>query len=156
VGQVQVFGLASAAAVAERYVGTVDRHVGRRDTSGKGATVPVTRAVSAEILHLPPAPRGSKTTTCLWVHNPTAVSVTLTMHLSNMVSAQGDTIPTRALAVDPAVTTVEPGGAAQVWLSVAVPNAMPPGHYHGIVTSTATPRQSLPIHLEVQAGAHQT
>lgn len=151
-GQVQVLGLASAAAVAERYVGTVDRYLAQRPP-GPSAD-PADRATDvgrrAETLELPAVPAGACSAVALWVHNPTAATVTTAVRPGRLVSADGHELPAGTVLVPPAPEVV-PGGSAEVCLQVQVPVGTPPGHYHAVVTSTATPHQALPVHLEVLA-----
>lgn len=192
VEQVQVFGLASAAVVAERYIGAVDRYLAQRaepvetsrqdrDTaptlarleqamvrsldavasgvSGTGWVRPG-RAAPAEVLHLPAVRAGATARTSVWVHNPTAVPVPVTARLSALTAADGHVLPSEAVMVTPERSAesgsswpaeVAPGGSCEVRVEIHVPADTPPGHFHAVVTSTATPRQALPVRLEVRA-----
>jgi len=184
VGQVQVFGLASAAAVAERYIGTVDRYLAEHDAPvgtseddrGRGSPDLMwaacmeqalmqsldrvgawqddvrlkSRTPRQEILRLPPVPAGSDSRAAVWVHNPTTAPVVLTVRMSSLTSADGAVLPADEVVVETGGSVeVDAGGSAQVMLHVQVPSGTRPGHFHAVLTSTATPRQALPVLLEV-------
>ncbi|GAA1183293.1 hypothetical protein GCM10009584_26700 [Ornithinimicrobium humiphilum] len=161
-GQVQALGLATAAAVADRWLGALDpapgptTHAGPADRWGDllGA---VATTPTADRLVLPAAAPGNITGAELWVHNPTARPVEVEVHVGPLTSSTGGTLPTGAARAMPvgvaprAPLVVAPGGAARVRLEVAVPEGTPAGHLHGVVTCSATPRQALPVVLEVRA-----
>ena len=153
VSQVQVLGLASAAAVAERYVGSLDRQGDRRFTDrtvgqGRGA-----RDGAADRLELAPVGPGGRAVASLWVHNPTSAPVEVTLRAGALVCAEGAVLPAGSVVVEPrGPVTVAPGGSAEHRVVLLVPGATAPGHYHGVITSTATPHQALPVHLEVLHG----
>lgn len=154
VSQVQVLGLASAAAVVERYVGTLDDAV---DGPPAGPALPRIHGprpagpLAPDVVELPTVSPGARTTASVWVHNPTAAPVAVTLRASGMVHAAGDVIPADAVVVVPsAPATVQAGGSVAMRLAVRVPSSAPPGHYHAVLTSTATPAQALPVHLEVR------
>jgi hypothetical protein len=205
VGQVQAFGLASAAAVAERYVQTVDRYLAERDTPpGDGADRgeaaggaaqalagmerallrsvelvatgldgqwpglewpgldgrrPATGAgPHPDILELPPVRAGECAQASLWVHNRTSAAVPVTLRAGLLASSEGNVVAADVEVVEAlanprsgtvAAAEVPPGGSAEVRVRVRVPAGTAPGHFHGLVTSTATPRQALPLLLEV-------
>lgn len=187
VSQVQVFGLASASAVAERYIGTVDRYLAERDVRvptgdddhAPGSPdmvwagclerallrsldlvaalpeglVPGSGTFAQEVLRLPPVHAGGDSRGTVWVHNPTTVPVVLTVRMSSLTSANGPVLPADEVLVGGVGSVqVDAGGSARVTLHVQVPPGTPPGHFHAVLTSTATPQQGLPVLLEVLRG----
>lgn len=105
---------------------------------------------AGEILHLPPVRAGESSTSQVWVHNPTPDPVAVALRVSAFVSADGRSLPAGSVALEPpGPLPVPQGGAGAVELRVLVPPATPPGHFHALLTSTATPSQALPVHLEV-------
>jgi hypothetical protein len=152
-GRVQLLGMASAAAVAERYVAVVERFLARRPSEGvlgdalglQPGAVP-----GPETLELPAAHPGTRSTASLWLHNPTAAPVSAVVQVGRLTSADGLVLPAGAVVSASAPTDrVAPGASAEVRLLVNVPQDTPAGHFHAVVTSAATPRQALLLHLEV-------
>ncbi|MFK5647822.1 hypothetical protein ACI3ET_15040 [Ornithinimicrobium sp. LYQ121] len=186
ISEVQAFGLASAAAVAERYIQTVDGYLGQRPRPGTDASdddpagSPLSRnaermvragsasfdllgallvtgeappATGGEALDLPPTSPGGRSQASAWVHNPTTVPVWATVRVSSLGSSGGYLLPPGAVEVEPAgAAYVDAGGSAEITVRILVPQGTPPEHFHALVTSTSTPRQALPLHLEVLAG----
>jgi hypothetical protein len=60
-------------------------------------------------------------------------------------------VPVDAVTVEPAPVMVDGGLSAEVRVRVRVPHGTPAGCYHALVTSPTTPRQALPLLLEVLA-----
>ncbi|GGK75141.1 hypothetical protein [Ornithinimicrobium pekingense] len=155
VDRVQVLGLASASAVAERCIATVDRYLADRDgprtldLPAVGGPAPGPQP--AEALELPAVPAGSSTGGSLWIHNPTTAPVRARVRVSSLTSAEGHLLPAPTVGVpSSAGIEVAAGGSVEVRVQVRVPAGTPPGHFHGVVTSTATPRQCLPLLLHVR------
>lgn len=184
VGRVQVLGLASAAAVAERYIETVDRYLAGREDSADGRAEQADGAGALALLRLeeatlrtldlltggtaapdgssgppaqdtlvlPPVPAGGCTDAALWVHNPSAAPVVASLRMTSLVSADGHELPPATVVVPSGGgVEVDAGGSLEVRVRLLVPPGTPPGHFHGVVTSTAAPRQCLPVLLQVQA-----
>lgn len=186
-GQVQVFGLASAAAVAERYIETVDRYLAERDVPvrtreddhgpGSPDTMwaacmeqallqsldlvaalqdewgPGSGALTQEVLRFPPVHAGDDSRATVWVHNPTTAPVVLGVRMSSLTAADGAVLPADEVLVGGVGSVqVDAGGSARVTLRVQVPPGTPPGHFHAVLTNTATPQQGLPVILEVLRG----
>lgn len=104
------------------------------------------------VLHLPPVRPGESSTGRLWVHNPTPDLVTVTIRASIPVNVDGGSLPPVSLVLEPdGSLPVEAGGAAEVRVRVLVPRETSPGHFHALLTSTATPSQALGLHVEVLA-----
>lgn len=154
VSRVQVLGLASAHAVAERCIETLDRYLARRDGPGVlaplGGAGPAPGPQAPETLELPAVPAGGSTEAFLWLHNPTAAPVRAGVRVSPLTSAEGHLVPAPTVAEEATGAEVGAGGSLQVRVTVRVPAGTPPGHYHGVATSRATPRQGLPVVVQVQ------
>lgn len=170
VGQVQALGLASAAAVAERYVGTVDRYLAERAATtgrweGWGQRTPADP--DQEVLVIPGVTAGTLSQASLWVHSSSAPAV-VAVRAGPLTSPDGQVLtpaveaadawgrPNRAGTTGPGSTAgaacevdVAPDRPAEVRLLVAVPPGTAPGHFHGVVTCTGAPHRALPVSLEV-------
>lgn len=187
VEEVQTFGLACAASVADRYVDLVERYLGQRwgpandapdgpaDGAGEDrlleaadrmaqawtrsaetmATVLREAVVQkgrpeSEALDLPAVSPGTSTSSSVWVHNPTPSPVRVTVRTSAFLAPDGTTLPADAVVLEPrGPVPVEPGAAGEVRCRVDVPRGTPPGHFHAVLTSTATPQQAVSLHLQV-------
>lgn len=171
VGQVQALGLASAAAVAERYVGTVDRYLaGRAAPTGHwdrwGERTPP--HPDEEVLVIPGTTPGSPGHASLWVHSTTPAPVVVTVRAGPLTSPDGQVLVPAVEVLDASGRREPPGTAgvgstpgaacrveaardrpAEVRLLVPVPLGTGPGHFHGVVTCTGAPRRALPVTLEV-------
>lgn len=171
VGQVQALGLASAAAVAERCVGTVDRYLAERAAptgrgewlGGRAPTDP-----GQEVLLIPGATPGSLSHASLWVHSTTSAPAVVTVRAGPLTSPDGQVLIPAAEVLDASGRREPAGNAgagstlgpacevevardrpAEVRLLVPVPPGTAPGHFHGVVTCTGAPRRALPVVLEV-------
>lgn len=177
VGDVRRFGLFSAATVVDRYSVLVDRVLATAPPrpDGHAPTAPADTAAQVaeaalrlldsaaallgggtgrgdptETLVLPPTAPGGTAGTALWVHNATPSAVpAVGLRVTALTSASGDTVPAGTVSLVPDRVDVAPGGAREVGLSVLVPVGQTPGHYHGLVLSSAAPDRPLLLRLEV-------
>ena len=194
IGDVQRFGLLSAATVVERYIQAVDRAIasapspsptGTPGEGGPGALVDSTARVAevgiraldtltallanaaAHVTETAPGGRlvlaatrpGSSSEVSLWVHNPTSTAAAgVDLHVTALASSTGRTLPIGAVSLAPArLELIEASSRHEVRVRVRVPADQAPGHYHGLVLSSAAPFEPLALQLEVLAdGSSET
>lgn len=178
VGDVQRFGLFSAATVVDRYVALVEHAITRdavppppSDGGRLGDTA--VRAVEACLrllegaagligdgtaqdpatgsVVLPPARPGQESAASLWVHNTTpSPSPPVELHATGLVSADGRSIGVERVSFWPAGLGRVPGGSScEVRVRVHVPPGQPAGHYQGLLVTSAAPSGSMTLRLEV-------
>jgi hypothetical protein len=149
-GRADAAGEAALVEVAERMAQVWSRSADVLATALSQAAASPDASPQGEVLHLPPARAGTSSTRSLWVHNPTPEPVSVTIRVSALVSADGRSLPPGSVVLEPAGDVpVRAGGAAEVRVRALVPPSTPPGHVHGLLTSTAAPSQALALHLEV-------
>lgn len=178
VGDVQRFGLFSAATVVDRYVALVERAITfdpvappPADGSRLGDTA--VRAVEACLrlldgaagltgdggaqdpatgaVVLPPARPGQGSAASLWVHNTTtSPSPAVELHATSLVSADGRSIGVDRVSFSPAGLGRVPGRSSiEVRVRVRVPPGQPAGHYQGLLVTSAAPSGPMTLRLEV-------
>ncbi len=179
VGEVQRFGLLSAATVVDRYTAIVEAAM------GTGAAAPQTTPddaaqlidATARMAHgylrllsgvaelagplgpqsqqidrvaLPPVPAGRRTAASLWLHNPSDSPANgLTLTVGDFVGAGGSTLPARSGSVAPSMADVAAGGLAELRLSLAVPAGQPLGTYHAIALIGPSPHDPVVLSLSI-------
>ncbi len=176
VGDVQRFGLFSAATVVARYAEIVDRAIAG-DPVAPGWPEPpketapqVTAAVvrllesvaallgpgagpgtPAEPLVLPPVGPGRTAEGSLWVHNTTpSPAAHVELRVTALVSSDGHDIAADVVSLAPDRVDVLPAGTSrEVRLRVRVPAAQPAARYHGLVLNSAAPADALAVLLDV-------
>jgi hypothetical protein len=177
VGEVQRFGLFSAAAVVDRYVALVDRAIahdglaparsgsGRPvDTAGQMAEAwlrllgttsallrrEVPREPAAATLVLPTAGPGQLAEASFWLHNTTSSPAPgVVLQVTGLVSSGGHAIAADAVELSPARVDLPAGTSHEVRLRVRVPVGQPAGCYLGMVLTPAAPSEPMVVRLEV-------
>jgi hypothetical protein len=180
IGEVQRFGLLSAAAVVDRYVEIINREKVRHplaeietlagDTEGAGggaaamlraglqaldaAARLVSDAVTSETetLVLPRTRPGGDAEASMWVHNRTSsVVASVELRATVLISDAENTIPGDAVTFHPENAVIlEPGTSRAVSARVSVPKNQPPGLYHGLVTGSGAPDGAVTLRLAVE------
>lgn len=170
IGDVQRFGLFSADTVVHRYTGLVDRVLTGNRAVPSGPPRQATEALlgllesaaallgviggadaGTETLVLPPALPGGTAELSLWVHNGTpSVVPAVSVRGTDLVSAEGRTIPAAAVSLTPDHADLAASGAQEVRLAVRVPEGQPPDRYLGLLLLSASPTRPMVLHLEVR------
>lgn len=173
VGDVQRFGLLSAATVVDRYTRLVERATseareaaGQPDPSDLGRLTDLaTRVVDTGLrladlaeprparVVLPPARPGETSEVALWVHNEgSAAAADVSLHLTSLVCGHGASLPATAAGLSPDRVPVVPAGSPrEVRLRVVVPVGQAPGEYHGVLLTSAAPEEPTAVTLTVLA-----
>lgn len=178
VEDVQRFGLASAAAVVDRYIHLAGRSLGGRPgpaeaPSGEAGARPVdetaarltdtmltlldtladlgseTGAHVDDAIVLPSTAPGSSTAAPAWVHNPTIGRPRVAVTATSMAAPSGHHIPASAVSTSPAETTVEATSSVELELRVEVPEGQAPGVYRGLLLLSVAPDDPVGLVLRV-------
>ena len=165
IGEVQRFGLLSAAAVVDRYVEIIDREkvrhpladvpgrlAGGTDGTGDGAAAMLRAGLHAldaaarlvsdavapgtETLVLPPARPGADAEASVWVHNRTsAVVASVELRATVLISDADHTMPAEAVTFQPEGTVVLEPGTCR---EVGVRVSVPEGQPPGLYRGLLT------------------
>ncbi len=187
IGEVQRFGLLSAAAVVDRYVEIVNREkvrhpladvperlAGGTEGTGRGAAAMLSAGLHAldaaarlvsdvlapgtETLVLPRARPGADAEASVWVHNRTSsVVASVELRATVLISTEENTIPGDAVTFHPqGAVVLEPCTCREVSVRVSVPEAQPPGLYHGLLTGSGAPDGAVTLSLAVEGDGGST
>lgn len=171
IGDVQRFGLISAATVVDRYARLADEDQAGpvADLDGTVARlaqvyVSFLRTAADMVASLPPAPPGggerilfpsghpgATVEAELWLHNPTPLAIAeVHMTASDLVGSQGAFLPGSAISLSPSVISRLDAGASQrLSIRVEVPDGQPAGYYHGLVVASEVPEEPVAVRLQV-------
>lgn len=112
--------------------------------------------VAPEPLELPATTSGGSSQVSVWLHNPTPSAVVAQVHVTCLVSGDGDVLPAEAVTSEPCEPVqLAATSSGEVVLRVDVPTRQPPGRYHGVVVASAAP-EPVPLALQVIRGGNET